>query len=158
MEIKNFNEQIKVWEIEFKLRELIAAVNNTPGQDYLNVQELEEKVKKLQEDQAYYKQKIKDDTYKIIQPGELIKVESSDGVSGVKIEYYQVTEHNEDRNLFYYNLLTVFRGEYENKIEYKVKEYVTTDELCDYLKYKKIEKGPEVKTEFDHYMEVLKNA
>lgn len=157
MKIENLDQRLAAWEIGWRAKDLIESIQALPEQDYFNVAEVENAIKNVNIDiDAYYKRKQEelDDLLKV---GEIYMTTESDGVSGVEYTYIELIGFNKEMEEIVCNLLTRRVGEFDNCLEYKEKESLS----LDYVKGdfgKNAKTGPEVRTEFLRYQNILKNA
>ena len=157
MKIENIDQRQAAWDIRWRAKELLEAIQALPGQDYFNATEVENTIKKVDTDtNEYYERKRKelDSMFKV---GEIYMTSESDGVSGVEYVYLELTGFNKEMEEVVCNLLTRRVGEFDNCLEYKEKESFS----LDYVKGdfgKNAKTGPEVRAEFLRYQNILKNA
>jgi len=157
MKIENLDQKLAAWEIRWRAKDLLEAIQALPEQDYFNAAEVENSIKNVDTDMdAYYKRKQKelDDLLKV---GEIYMTTESDGVSGVEYVYLELTGFNKEMEEIECNLLTRRVGEFDNCLEYKEKESLSLSYVKgDFVKNAKT--GPEVRTEFLRYQKILKDA
>lgn len=161
MKIKNQDEQFEVTFASAKISELISELNSLKNQDYFDIEELKRIQDRMQEDKAEYIREAKEELKQYLGVGRIIKVVTSDGVSGVRSKYYKFTNIDlENRGEITYDLLEVFEGEFERKIEHKVKEKEYIDFLLNDFRYvyDSPREGEEVNKEWEKFINLLNYA
>ena len=159
MEIENLEQKLLVWGIGFQAEQLIEKLKSLPGQDYFKLDELEAGMKKAENDQKSYEERWKEEIKKEIKIGEIYRIDISDGISGLRTKYYEITELDGEREEIEFNLLERFVGEFDNHLSYKEKE---RSGFNGELRYGfcecTVKSGSDVRAEYLRYQKILKDA
>lgn len=160
MEIENLEQKLLVWEIGFQARQLIEKLKSLPEQDFFKLSDLEAGMIKAENDQKSYEKRWKEEIKKVVRIGEIYRIDSSDGVSGLSTKYYEITNLDGEREEIEFNLLERFVGEFDNHLSYKEKERLSG--FSGEFKYGfcegTVKSGSDVRAEFLRYQKILKDA
>ena len=158
MKIINSDSYHNAWNVNYKLDELIGYLKELPGQDYLDVSELEKKRDKVKADMEEYKQSLRNKLK--VKEGEIFMTTSSDGISGVRREFYYIKkiDTNKPSPEIEFDYLEVFEGDFKRKISYSEKESDYLECFLNSLSKYKQEMGTQVLVDWNYYTNLLNNA
>jgi len=146
------------WSVRFKLDELISCIKDLQDQDYLNLAELEKARDEIKADMEEYKQNLRNKLK--VKEGDIFMTSSSDGVSGVRREFYCIKkiDTNKPSPEIEYDYLEVFEGDYKREIKYSKKESDYLECFLNSLSKYKQEMGTQVLVDWNYYTNLLNNA
>ena len=158
MKIKDQNEKFEVTFASAKISELIDELNSIKDQDYFDIEELKRIQDRMRDDIANYIKATKEEIKQYLGVGRIIKIVTSDGISGTNSKYYKFTKIDlEKRGQITYDLLQVFDGEFERRVEHKINETEYVDILLDDFRYSydSLKEGEDVNKEWEYYLSLI---
>ncbi len=158
MKIIDSESYNNAWSVKFKLDELISCIKDLQDQDYLNLAELEKARDEIKADMEKYKQSLRDKLK--VKEGDIFMITSSDGVSGVRKTFYQITKIRTDKAVpdIEYDLLEVFEGDFKREISYSKKESGYLESFLNTVSGYKQKMGTQVLVDWNYYTNLLNNA
>lgn len=146
------------WSVKFKLDELISCIKDLQDQDYLNLAELEKARDEIKADMEEYKQSLRNKLK--IKEGDIFMTTSSDGISGVRREFYYIKkiDTNKPSPEIEFDYLEVFEGDFKRKISYSEKESDFLECFLNTIANYKQEMGTQVLVDWNYYTNLLNNA
>lgn len=158
MKIIDSESYNNAWSVKFKLDELISCIKDLQDQDYLNLAELEKARDEIKANMEEYKQSLRDKLK--VKEGDIFMITSSDGVSGVRKTFYQITKIRTDKAVpdIEYDLLEVFEGDFKREISYSKKESGYLESFLNTVSGYKQEMGTQVLVDWNYYTNLLNNA